>query len=149
MTLEILRHFLIESSNEKVPGLNNNVAGLKPNDDTYSFGIIKSGQVTQSSKDRTSHNDLTNEPIETDDVENESSPTILTMCVEENEFEEKCEIINKLNIDMLSDQLSGLLIQKLLLILKISYVYYNDSSLFGDSNCSKIKIYIAVLRKTL
>ena len=61
-----------------------------------------------------------------------------TMCAEENKFEEKCEIINKLKTEILNDQVSGLLIKNISLSLKMVCVYYDDSSLFGDINCIKI-----------
>ena len=45
--MKLLQHFLIDSYNKKVPDLNNDVTDLEHNDDTCSFGIIKSSEVTQ------------------------------------------------------------------------------------------------------
>ena len=87
MILKIICHFLIDSSNEKEPDLNNNVTGLEPNADIFSFRHENSGQVSQTSNDGKSYKDLTNETIETDDTESESGPTMLTICGEENEIE--------------------------------------------------------------
>ena len=43
MILKIICHFLIDSSNEKEPDLNNNVTGLEPNADIFSFRHENSG----------------------------------------------------------------------------------------------------------
>ena len=59
---------------------------------------------------------------------------MLTMC-----WEEKGEIMNKLNVETLNDQLSGLSIQTLFLSLKVSCVYYDDSSIFKSTKYSIIK----------
>ena len=75
----------------------------------------------------------------TDDVEHELGSTLLPKFGEEKDIKENCEIINKLNIEIINDQKLGLFIRKLFSSVKVLHVHY-DYIIFRYINHSELKL---------